>query len=495
MIPLPNRIIESDETIKISGTTQWMVADNEPDANSVIAYLQSQFKILETLYSPLATENQRTYRIEFRKRAQPIESEEEYTIKLQHEVGLIEAYSRNGFFYAAQTLLQLLEVDLHESGSWSLPIVELADAPRFPWRGMHLDVSRHFYTVAEVKRFLNYLARYKFNRFHWHLTDDHGWRIESKRYPRLTEIGAWRTDALGNRYGGFYTREEIEEVVAYAETLCITVVPEIELPGHSRAALAAYPELGCTGVVQPVPTEWGVFEDVYCSGKEATFEFLTTILDEVIELFPGQYIHIGGDECPKVRWKQCPHCHARMKSEGIDSFEELQSYFVHRIVKHLQERGKQAIGWDEILEGGLAQSAIVMSWRGVAGGIAAVEAGHQAIMSPTSHCYFDYYQGPRETEPEAFPNDLPLARVYEFDPFPPELSLEQSKSILGGQGNVWTERIPNWSHLEYMLFPRITAMAEALWTKPERRDYADFMKRVEQEIPIWQQRRISFRKP
>ena len=358
------------------------------------------------------------------------------------------------------------------------------DYPKFQWRGLHLDVSRHFFTVNEVKRYLDLMAMYKFNTFHWHLTDDQGWRIEIKKYPELTKIGGWRDSTLQNhynsmprtydktKYGGFYTQEEIKDIVSYANQRYITVVPEIEMPGHSRAALAAYPEYSCTKVQKGVPGTWGVFEDIYCS-KEETFVFLKNILDEVINLFPGQYIHIGGDEAPKTRWKQCDQCQDVIKTNGLKDEHELQSFFIKKIEKYLNSKNKKLIGWDEILDGGLSPNSTVMSWRGVKGGIQASKQGNYVVMTPGTHCYFDHYQGKNKEEPLAIGGYTPLEKVYQFNPIPKELDVAQASFILGGQANLWTEYISTIKQLEYMTFPRAIALSQALWCS-NKPDYKDF---------------------
>lgn len=389
-----------------------------------------------------------------------------------------------GQFYGMVSLLQL--IDHSEENVLILPKIKIEDAPQFEWRGLHMDVSRHFYTVEEVKDFIETMAMYKFNTFHWHLTDDQGWRIEIKQYPKLTEIGGYRdSTVIGHytdtprqyehkKYGGFYTQEEIKEVVAFAAELHINVVPEIEMPGHSRAALAAYPELSCTGEFQNVPGLWGVFDDIYCS-KEESIEFLQNVLDEVLELFPSEFIHIGGDEAPKTRWNDCSKCKNVMEQNELHDSHELQSYFIKRMDQYLTERGRKLIGWDEILEGGLSPNAAVMSWRGEAGGIEAAKQGHSVVMSPTSYCYFDYYQSSHESEPLAIGGFLPLEKVYEFNPIPADLTKEDAKFILGGQANVWTEYIPTYDQLEYMVYPRALALMQSLWCQ-KKPEYSEFLK-------------------
>jgi hexosaminidase len=396
----------------------------------------------------------------------------------------ITAGGAAGAFYALQTLFQLLPPEF-EHGSpvygiaWEVPCVRIEDAPRFPWRGMHLDVGRHFFGKKFVEEYIDLLSRYKFNVFHWHLTEDQGWRIEIKKYPRLTTVGSWRKETLGDGqpHGGFYTQDDVREVVAYARERFVTVVPEIEMPGHSTAALASYPGLSCTGGPFDVQTKWRVFDDVYCAGNEKTFEFLEDVLTEVMDLFPGRYIHIGGDECPKTRWKVCPRCQARIKAEGLAGEHELQSYFIRRIEKFLNAHGKRLVGWDEILEGGLPPNATVMSWRGIDGGIAAATSGHDVVMTPTSNCYFDYYQG-RTGEPEPVGSYLPLDLVYSYEPVPQGLTEGQARHILGAQGNVWTESIPDSRKAEYMSFPRACAMSEVVWSPREKRNFVDFSLRM-----------------
>jgi hexosaminidase len=336
------------------------------------------------------------------------------------------------------------------------------------------------------------MAAHKLNRFHWHLTDDQGWRIEIKKYPELAQIGAWRNSTLighasdrpeqfdSIRYGGYYTQEQVKAVVEYAAERHITVIPEIEMPGHAQAALATYPWLGCFNEKLEVWNKWGVSKNVYCAGKESTFEFLENVLSEVAELFPGEYIHIGGDECPKANWEKCPHCQARIKTEGLADEHELQSYLVHRIEKFMNKKGKRIIGWDEILEGGLAPNATVMSWRGNEGGIAAARQQHDVIMTPNDICYLDHYQAGPEGEPLAIGGMTTIKDVYNYEPVPAVLDEEEQKYILGTQANVWTEYIPTPEHAEYMIFPRLCAMAEVCWTAPEKKEYAGFSKRLQQ---------------
>ncbi len=399
-------------------------------------------------------------------------SENSYEMNILNTIA-ISFKSDNGAFYAVNSILQMI---IEKDGQLAIQKCFIMDEPRFDWRGLHLDVSRHFFNVDEVKGFIDLMALYKFNKFHWHLTDDQGWRIEIKKHPKLTSIGGFRdSTVIGHfsdsprkyeteNYGGFYTQEEIKEVVAYANTKFITVVPEIEMPGHSRAALAAYPELSCTGELNTVPGLWGVFDDVYCS-KVKSINFMKDVLAEVLELFPSEYIHIGGDEAPKERWKECKQCQKVIKKNKLKDTHELQSYFIRQMDAFLMERGRKLIGWDEILEGGLSPNAAVMSWRGEKGGIEAAKQGHNVVMSPTAYCYFDYYQSAHDIEPLAIGGYLPLEKVYKYNPVPEELTEEQEKYILGGQANLWTEYITTMDHVEYMAFPRALALIQSLWCK------------------------------
>jgi len=413
----------------------------------------------------------------------------------------VEAVAPAGLFYGVQTLLQLLPEEV-EGGTqpadsdWSIPFVRIEDEPRFVWRGAHLDVGRHFFPKEFIKKYIDLLAMYKMNMFHWHLTEDQGWRIEIKKYPRLTEVGAWRRETMDDAtpHGGFYTQEDIREVVAYAKTRFISVVPEIELPGHCQAALAAYPELSCSGGPFKVGTEWGIIYDVYCAGNGRTFEFLQDVLAEVIDLFPGEYIHIGGDEVPKLRWQNCVKCQERIRTEGLKDEDELQSDFIKRIERFLSSQGKRLVGWDEILEGGLAPNATVMSWRGVVGGIEAAKSGHDVVMTPTSHCYFDYYQGLFD-EPRGIGGFLPLDKVYSFEPVPTELSEAEARHVLGAQANVWTEYIEDSEQAEYMLLPRILALSEVVWSKKDLRNFPDFSRRIIPHFDRLAAKGVNFRLP
>ena len=446
-----------------------------------------------------------------------IESEEGYSLSVSYNQIIVSGKTAKGVFYGIQTLRQLIPVTTEsaKSDELTIPAVTIKDRPRYQYRGMHLDVARHFFPVDFIKKYIDLIALHKMNTFHWHLTEDQGWRIEIKKYPKLTEIGGYRNGTIvghhpgtendQKRYGGFYTQEEIKDIVAYAAQRHVTVIPEIELPGHSSAAIAAYPSLSCfpeeptivtnnmmsekgkqiiaEGTPKIVQETWGVFDDVYCAGKDETFAFLQDVLDEVIPLFPSEYIHIGGDECPKANWKRCSNCQKRIKDEGLHDEHELQSYFITRIEKYLNSKGKNIIGWDEILEGGLAPNATVMSWRGTKGGIEAAKQKHDVIMTPGHSCYFDHYQvhdkEEKEKEPLAIGGNTTVADVYAYEPTPEELSEEDSKYILGAQGNVWTEYMETTDYVEYMILPRMTALSEVVWSPKNSRNWEDFESRLQ----------------
>jgi hexosaminidase len=410
-----------------------------------------------------------------------------------------------GLFYGAQSVLQLAAA--RSGATFILPAAEIQDQPRFPYRGLHLDTSRHMFPVEFLKHYLDWMARYKLNTFHWHLTDDQGWRIEIQQYPRLAEIASMRKETLvghapqsttydGKPYGGFYTQEQIRDVVAYARERFITVIPEIEMPGHSLAALAAYPDLACSAGPFETATTWGVFKDVYCP-KESTFQFLENVLTEVMDLFPSRYIHIGGDEVEKDRWKESPDAQAVLRREGLKDESELQSYFIRRMEQFINSKGRRIIGWDEILEGGLAPDATVMSWRGEDGGITAAKQGHDVVMTPGAYLYFDHYQADRgangRSEPLAIGGMLPLDKVYSYNPTPAALNAEEQKHILGAQANVWTEYIAETRQVEYMLFPRLFALAEVVWSPQGTRKYPDFLQRVPPQLARLKREGVNYR--
>jgi hexosaminidase len=496
IIPRPAEMVVSSGTFEITASTPIYVQGQDAETRAVAEYFAEWLRAKTGFPVPIETvaeEDAPARIIVFAViGGSDTRNLESYTLSATSEKLVLAAPHPRGLFRGVQTIRQLLSPELEagtKSGSprrasWEIPCVRISDQPRYPWRGMLLDCGRHFMSKEFVKRYIDLLAYHKLNVLHWHLTEDQGWRIEIKKYPKLAEISAWRKatreseqprDAQG-RYGGYYTQEDVREIVEYARSRQITVVPEIELPGHSVAALAAYPELSCTGGPFEVLTEWGVKPDVYCAGNEQTFEFLENVLAEVVELFPSELIHIGGDECPKARWEKCAKCQKRIKDEGLKDEHELQSYFIRRIEKFLNGKGRRLIGWDEILEGGLAPNATVQSWRGMNGAIAAATSGHDVIASPTSNCYLDYAQVRLPGEP-TWMGFLPLERVYSFEPTPEQLTKEQAKHVLGVEGNMWTEHAPQ-SRVDWQVFPRLCALAEVGWSPKDARDFDDFSRRL-----------------
>jgi len=400
-----------------------------------------------------------------------------YHLEVSKKAIVLASTNKVGIANGLQSIYQLILLNQRNStskqGEYLIPSLSIDDWAKFKHRGLLLDCSRHFFSKEVIKKYIDLLAFYKMNVLHWHLTEDQGWRIEIDKYPQLTEVGAWRTEKNGEQYGGFYTKKEIKEIVAYAQKRHVTVIPEIELPGHSQAAIAAYPQLSCTGEQVEVINDWGVFKEIYCAGNDSVFTFMEDVLTEVMELFPSQYIHIGGDETPKYRWEHCEKCQKRMTDEGLKDEHELQSYFVNRIEKFLNKNGRNLIGWDEILEGGLSENATLQSWRGFEGGIAAANANHNAIMSPTSHAYFDYDL-----------KAIDLEKVYNFDPIPEELTEDKKQFIIGGECNLWSEHVPNEKTLDRQVFPRLLAMSEVLWNAPKERNYNVFYNQVQTHYPI-----------
>ncbi|MGJ1418055.1 beta-N-acetylhexosaminidase [Sphingobacterium spiritivorum] len=486
IVPLPNSVQIQQGSFKINSKTR-IAFDSKEDKR--IAELFSDF--IKTNYGlnlSIATKPSGSDLIYFSSaKAKDLNHKEAYLINITPQMAEIIGNGA-GLFYGFQSLIQLLPVN-KATNEIQLNAVKIQDEPRFQYRGMHLDVGRHMFPVSFIKKYIDILAAYKLNTFHWHLTEDQGWRIEIKKYPKLTEIGGYRNQTLiGNykadgdydntRYGGFYTQEEAKEVVAYAKNRYITVIPEIELPGHALAALSAYPELGCGENPGPYTAAqtWGVFDDVFCAGKDETFQFLQNVLDEVITIFPSEYIHIGGDECPKTKWKTCPYCQKRMKDNKLSDEHALQSYFIQRIEKYINSKGRRIIGWDEILEGGLAPNATVMSWRGDEGGIAAAEQGHDVIMTANSYgLYFDHKQGAdMNREPLSIGGLSTLEKVYNADPMPLKLSADKQKHIIGVQANVWTEYIETPKKVEFTILPRILALSEIAWTKKEHKNWKNF---------------------
>ncbi|RZM20764.1 MAG: beta-N-acetylhexosaminidase, partial [Pedobacter sp.] len=501
IIPQPASLQVNDGSFTINKSTPILITDegDRKSANFLNAYLKEYYGFL----LPIKKQNTgRGIRLITRKFIKAPEKDA-YLFESNSTGVKIEGDTYPGTFYGIQTLIQLLPVEKKQS--LVIAAVSIADAPQLGYRGMHLDVCRHFFPIAYVKKYIDFLALHKLNRFHWHLTDDQGWRIEIKKYPKLTAVGGWRNGTIIGRYpgkgndsihyGGFYTQAQIKEVVKYAADRFITVIPEIEMPGHAGAAIAAYPNLSCfpetptkatypkncawagdsTGK-QTVQT-WGVFEDVFCAGNENTFRFLQDVVDEVMPLFPSVMFHVGGDECPKANWKKCPQCQQRMKNNNLKDEHELQSYFVQRMEKYINAKGKTIIGWDEILEGGLAPNAWVMSWRGEKGGIEAAKQHHNVIMTPQSYVYFDHTQS-RNEDSVTIGGYNNIEKVYNWNPVPAELSAEEAKYIKGGQANLWTEYVKNTKKIEYSIFPRMAALSETLWGDPAKKNWPDFEKRL-----------------
>lgn len=511
IIPQPQEMMLGKSSFRFTKSTKLVVEniDQKLVAMQFSAFFQKAtgWK-METIVGGDEGSNQVYFRTE------PMMGPEAYSLDVTTSRIEIKAARPAGFFYALQTLRQLLPVEIEasqkqEKTEWLVPVIAISDTPAYKWRGFMLDVARHFFTKEEVFKMIDNLALHKINTLHLHLTDDQGWRIEIKKYPKLTEIGAWRVDHEDKHwnvrpkqqegekatYGGFYTQEDIRELVKYAQSRFITIVPEIEMPAHVTAALAAYPHLSCTGGPFTVlPGGVWPITDIFCAGKDTTFLFLEDVLYEVMQLFPSKYIHIGGDEATKTEWEKCPDCRMRIRMEGLKNVGELQSYFIKRIESFVNSSGKVLLGWDEIIEGGLPEQATVMSWRGFEGGIEAANQGHDVVMTPTSFCYFDYYQGKADMEPPGIGGYVPLSKVYNFEPMPEQLSAQAAKHILGAQGNLWTEYIPNIQHAEYMAFPRMAAMAEVLWSKKEVRTWEDFSRRIQLFMKRYDEAGINYSK-
>ncbi len=490
IIPRPQKLIVRPGSFDVSQKPDILVQSSGEEVTALASYLAQAWKN-STGYLPKVAMSKG----EVRSPAEislTISSSSEHLGAEGYRLGIsprtieISALKPAGLFYGIQTLRQMI------TGSSRISCAEIEDKPRFAWRGMLLDCCRHFMTVDLVKRYIDLLAYHKMNVFHWHLTEDQGWRLEIKRYPRLTEIGARRT-LNGKGYGGYYTQAEVKDVVAYAKSRYVTVVPEIEMPGHSVAALAAYPEYSCTGKPIAVETHWGVFNDVFCPGKEATFEFLQNILDEVCELFPSPYIHIGGDECPKYYWKTCPDCQRRIQAAGLKDENELQGYFTRRIDKYMQTKGRRIIGWDEILEGGVSRTAVVQSWRGLEGAVAAARQGNTVISSPWDGTYFYCPQVPEEVRIN-YRTLNSLDKAYAFDPVPAELSTDQSALIMGGECCLWAEYTQQFE-VDPQMFPRLCAFAEAVWSPFEGKDYQNFLGRLEKHYPRLDALGVDYHKP
>lgn len=495
LIPIPQTVTYAETAFKISQGTTIGLESSSSELLSIADYFNH--KVNPALGYSLEVKEQGD--IQFSLINNPDLGNEGYHLKVEKRQITIEANQPAGIFYGVQTLLQMLPKEIRSQQvqhdvEWTIAGADITDKPQFPWRGLMLDVSRHWFTKEEVMRFIDELAEYKMNVFHWHLTDDQGWRIEIKSLPNLTAKGAWRAKRVGQwwqrepqqpdeeaTYGGYYTQEDIKDVLAYAKQRYVRVIPEIDVPGHSLATLVAYPELACMKAPKYVNVGnkfYGEDENTLCAGKEETFEFLDKVFTEVAALFPDEYIHVGGDECFKGFWHKCPRCQARMKAENLKDENELQSYVIHRLESILKAKGKKLIGWDEILEGGLAPDATVMSWRGMEGGIKAAKANHHVIMTPTQHCYLDLWQGEPSVEPDTY-SMCRLSDSYRFNPIPDSVPAEM---VLGGQGNLWSESVPTFRHAEYMTWPRGWALAEVLWSGPAKTDWDEFWPRVEKHF-------------
>ncbi len=525
IIPKPLKVTQSEKgsfTLKKRITVSNLFPANSKQAGYVTNYLADYFKNYYGIEITVV-ENGGNADITLFPTRMPTGGALAYRLLISKNGIRIEANFEEAAFHGVQSLIQLLPVD--EKTSVSVPFVSIYDEPRFQYRGMHLDIGRHFQSIAFIKRYIDFLAFHKLNKFHWHLTEDQGWRIEIKRYPELTNIGSKRNGTIIGRYpgkgndnqahSGYYTQEEIKEVVQYAKERFIEVIPEIEMPGHSSAAIAAYPWLSCfpskpteipanmisaksieeqkNGRIKLVQETWGVFDDVFCAGNDSVFTFLQHVIDEVITLFPSKYFHIGGDECPKTHWKQCSKCQQRMKELKLKDEHELQSYFIQRIEKYLNSKGKTLIGWDEILEGGLAPNAIVMSWRGEAGGIEAAKQKHQVIMTPGKPVYFDHSQSKNE-DSVTIGGYNPIEAVYAYEPVPKELNADEAMYVLGAQANVWTEYMNNTRKIEYMIFPRMAALSEVLWSGKENKSWEDFEKRLPVQMKRYEGMGLNYSK-
>lgn len=494
VVPLPRSIEKHEKAKPFVFTSKTKIACEKGNARQErTARFLAEYLLQMTGREPALTGDLNARNAIVLKTGYQSETPEAYRLSVGKDRIIIEGAGEAGVFYGVQTLRKSIPVD-GAKNKILFPAVEITDAPRFAYRGMHLDVARHTFPVGFIKKYIDLLALHNINRFHWHLTDDQGWRIEIKKYPELTRIGSFRDcTVIGKntknydetRYGGFFTQDEIREVVAYARERFIEIIPEIDLPGHMLGALAAYPGLGCTGGPYKVSPRWGVFEDVLCAGNDEVYTFLENVLEEVTALFPYEYIHIGGDECPKTRWKACLKCQAKIKELGIEADDkhsaenQLQSYVMQRVGNFLESRGKRIIGWDEILEGGVVNDAIVMSWRGMKGGIEAARQHHDVIMTPNSYAYFDYYQTKdTQDEPLGIGGFVPVEKVYSFEPVPDELAADEKKYIIGVQANLWTEYVLTTAHAEYMVLPRMGALAEVQWTAPELKNYDAFLPRL-----------------
>lgn len=498
VIPKPVRYELQKGKFTLNNAT-FLKASPMVTAATVLLFKQAVFTFAHTVFGTQKSMAKNS--IELAIDSVLVPQKEGYQLNINPNQIKITGHDDAGVFYGTQTLLQL--INQNKAGVYTVNNCKISDYPRFGYRGMELDASRHLFPVPAIKKWINILALYKINTFHWHLTDDQGWRIEIKKYPKLQSVAAYRNETLighkkemphrfdGKRYGGFYSQEEIKDVVKFAAERHISIIPEIEMPGHALAALSAYPQLGCSGGPYQAATFWGVFDDVYCAGNEETFRFLEDVLDEVVTLFPSNYIHIGGDECPKTKWKTCPKCQKRIAGEHLKDEQQLQTYFMARIEKYLGQKNKKVIGWDEILEGGLMPDATVMSWRGEEGGIAAARLQHEVVMTPEKFVYLDYYQSLNPNGQIAAGGYTPLSKVYHYEPVPAALKPEETKFIKGVQANVWSEYLTSEEKAEYQIFPQLFALAEIAWSSKTNRNYADFLNRLRSQKPFIQQLKIN----
>jgi hexosaminidase len=508
LIPQPETMVMKAGEFSISAKTMLIVDSDNKELQRIAGFLNDYLK--KYYHFTLSKSGKTSDFIRFQLVKSDEFGKEGYKMSVNKNGILIIASNPNGIFYGVQTIKQLIPIN--SGDSLMVPCLEIKDKPRFSWRGMHLDVGRHFFPAFYVKEYIDFMAMYKMNVFHWHLTEDQGWRLQIRKYPLLVEKGSWRDETFtggfdadffqerldtahydGIGVGGFYSQDQVRDIVRYAAERYVTIVPEIEMPGHCCAALAAYPELGCTGGPYEVLKKWGVVNDVFCPGKEQTFTFIRNVLDEVCELFPSPYIHIGGDECSKVLWKNCPDCQRRIQSEKLKNEEELQSYFIKRIEKYLISKNKKMIGWEEILEGGLAPEATVMAWKATQAGSQAIREKHDVIRCPSEYCYFNHYNVKNPVgEPLAYRGNVTLEKVYSFDPIPEGFSNEDARFIIGSEGCAWSEYIPNIKTLEYQVFPRACAMSEVLWTPVEKKDFSNFKLRMETEFKRLKRYQINY---
>lgn len=512
VIPQPVEMTALEGYFELNKKTRLVAETGNDEAERIAKMLADKFQTASGIALPVEQGDESGKNAVFftTKQSDNIDNKEGYSLSAGKKGVVIRASEPAGLFYGMQTLLQLLPPEIENPAQasdvqWIVPAVEIKDEPRFGWRGLHLDVARHMLPFEFVKKYIDYMAMHKLNTFHWHLTDDQGWRIEIKQYPKLTEVGAWRKETLvghmrdrphqydGQKHGGFFTQEEAREIVEYARERFITVVPEVDMPGHASSAIAAYPELGATNKPIEVVTNFGVHSNLY-NVEESTFTFLENVLSEIIEIFPSEYIHIGGDEARKDQWEASEKIQGQIRKLGLKDEHELQSYFITRIEKFVNSKGRKIIGWDEILEGGLAPNAAVMSWRGEEGGIAAAKSGHYVVMTPNDHLYFDFYQGDRATEPLAIHGHTTVNEVYGYDPVPQTLSDEEAKYILGVQANLWTEYIKTPEYAEYMAFPRVSALAEIAWCETENKDWEDFKKRLSVQLQRYDMKDVNYSK-